>query len=101
MYGESERVLAEGLAERRRDTLIATKVWASSAAEGRRQIDHGLRLFGGLVDIYQIHNLASWREQLPLLEAERKKGRVRVIGATHYSANAFGGLEQGFGARFW
>ena len=92
MYGESERVLAEALDARRRDALIATKVWASSAAEGRRQIDHGLRLFGGLVDIYQIHNLASWREQLPLLEAEREKGRVRVIGATHYSASAFGEL---------
>jgi len=92
MYGESERVLAEALDARRRDALIATKVWASSAAEGRRQIDHGLRLFGGLVDIYQIHNLASWREQLPLLEGEREKGRVRVIGATHYSASAFGEL---------
>jgi len=92
MYGESERVLAEALGARRRDALIATKVWASSAAEGRRQIDHGLRLFRGLVDIYQIHNLASWREQLPLLEAEREQGRVRLIGATHYSASAFGDL---------
>jgi aryl-alcohol dehydrogenase-like predicted oxidoreductase len=92
MYGESERVLAEALDARRRDAVIATKVWASSAAEGRRQIDHGLRLFGGLVDIYQIHNLASWREQLLLLEAERDKGRVRVIGATHYSSSAFGEL---------
>ena len=92
MYGESERVLAHALASRRREAVIATKVWASSASEGRRQIDHALRLFGGLVDIYQIHNLASWREQLPLLEAERDKGRVRVIGATHYSAGAFGDL---------
>jgi aryl-alcohol dehydrogenase-like predicted oxidoreductase len=92
MYGEAERVLAKALDARRRDALIATKVWASSAAEGRRQIDHGLRLFGGLVDIYQVHNLASWREQLPLLEAEREQGRVRVIGATHYSASAFGDL---------
>jgi aryl-alcohol dehydrogenase-like predicted oxidoreductase len=92
MYGESERVLAEGIDALRRDALIATKVWATSAAEGRRQIDQGLRLFGGLVDVYQIHNLASWREQLPLLEAEREKGRVRLIGATHYSASAFGDL---------
>lgn len=92
MYGESERVLAEALGSRRPDGLIATKVWASSASEGRRQIDNGLRLFHGVVDIYQIHNLATWREQLPLLEAEREKGRVRVIGATHYSASAFGDL---------
>ena len=51
-----------------------------------------MRLFGGLVDIYQVHNLASWREQLSLLEAERANGTVRVIGATHYSPRAFGDL---------
>ena len=92
MYGASERVLADALSSRRADALVATKVWASSADEGRRQIDNGLRLFNGMVDIYQVHNLASWREQLPLLEAEREDGRVRVIGATHYSASAFGDL---------
>jgi aryl-alcohol dehydrogenase-like predicted oxidoreductase len=92
MYGESERVLGQALESRRREAIIATKVWASSANEGRHQIAHGLRLFGGVVDIYPIHNLASWREQLPLLEAERDKERVRVIGATHYSAGAFGDL---------
>lgn len=94
MYGESERVLAQAVEPRRSEALIATKVWASSAGEGRRQIEHGLRLFGGLVDIYQIHNLASWREQLPLLEAEHDKGRVRVIGATHYSSGAFDDLAR-------
>jgi aryl-alcohol dehydrogenase-like predicted oxidoreductase len=92
MYGAAERVLAQGLGARRAAALVATKVWASSAAEGRRQVDHALRLFGGRVDIYQVHNLASWRDQLPLLEAERANGRVRVIGATHYSAGAFGDL---------
>jgi len=92
MYGDAERVLALALGPRRPDVLVATKVWASSAAEGRHQIDHGLRLFGGAVDIYQVHNLAGWREQLPLLEAELAKGRVRAIGATHYSPSAFGEL---------
>jgi aryl-alcohol dehydrogenase-like predicted oxidoreductase len=92
MYGTAERVLAQGLGARRAAALVATKVWASSPAEGRRQIDHALRLFGGRVDIYQVHNLASWRDQLPLLEAERANGCVRVIGATHYSSGAFGDL---------
>ena len=94
MYGEAERVLGQALGGRRRESLIATKVWASSAAEGRRQIDRALRLFGGLIDVYQIHNLASWREQAPLLEAERDKGRVRVLGATHYNAGAFPELAE-------
>jgi len=92
MYGEAERVLAQGLGARRSDALIATKVWALSAAEGQRQIDHAVRLFGGRIDIYQVHNLASWRDQLPLLEIERANGRVRVIGATHYSVGAFAEL---------
>ena len=92
MYGEAERVLAHGLRARRAEAIVATKVWASSAAEGKRQVDHALRLFGGLVDIYQVHNLASWRDQLPLLEAERANRRVRVIGATHYSSGALGDL---------
>lgn len=92
MYGEAERVLSQGLGARRAAAIVATKVWASSAAEGKRQIDHAVRLFGGRVDIYQVHNLASWRDQLTLLEAERANGRVRVIGATHYSASAFGEL---------
>jgi aryl-alcohol dehydrogenase-like predicted oxidoreductase len=92
MYGEAERVLAQALGPRRDTAIVATKVWASSAPEGKRQIDHALRLFGGRIDIYQVHNLASWRDQLPLLEAERSNGRVRVIGATHYSAAAFGDL---------
>jgi len=92
MYGEAERVLSEGLASRRPEALIATKVWASSPSEGRRQVDRAMRLFGGRIDLYQIHNLASWRDQLPLLEAERAAGRVRVIGATHYNPSAFGEL---------
>ena len=94
MYGEAERVLAEGFAAHRDDAIVATKVWASSAAEGRRQMDNALRLFGGRVDIYQVHNLASWREQLPLLEAEQARERVRVIGATHYSPSAFDDLAR-------
>jgi len=92
MYGEAERVLSHGLDARRAEALVATKVWASSAKEGRRQIDHALRLFGGLVDLYQVHNLANWREQLSLLENERANGRVHAIGATHYNPGAFGEL---------
>jgi aryl-alcohol dehydrogenase-like predicted oxidoreductase len=92
MYGNAERVLAQALDSRRANALVATKVWASSAAEGKRQIDNALRLFGGIIDIYQVHNLASWREQLKLLQAEHANQRVRVIGATHYSSTAFGEL---------
>ena len=92
MYGEAEQVLAAALGDRRAAALVATKVWASSAAEGKRQIAHAMRLYGGRIDIYQVHNLASWRDQLPQLEAARAEGNVRVIGATHYNSRAFADL---------
>jgi aryl-alcohol dehydrogenase-like predicted oxidoreductase len=94
MYGEAERVLGMALEERRDQALVATKVWTSSAAEGRDQAERALRYFGGRVDLYQVHNLVAWRDQLRLLEALRDEGRVSAIGATHYSPSAFDELEE-------
>jgi aryl-alcohol dehydrogenase-like predicted oxidoreductase len=93
MYGNAERVLARALAGHRGTALIATKVWAPSVAEGRRQVSQALDWFGGVVDVYQIHNLVNWRAQLAVLEAARDAGQVRVVGATHYSASAFDELR--------
>ena len=94
MYGEAERVLGAGLEGRRDRALVATKVWARSENEGRRQIERALGFFGGKVDLYQVHNLVAWREHLPVLERLRDEGRVRSIGATHYSASAFTELAE-------
>ena len=94
MYGRAEEVLGDALGERRSDALLATKVWASSAALGRRQIERALGLFGGGVDLYQVHNLLSWGDQLEQLERLRDEGRVRVLGATHYSPSAFDELTE-------
>jgi diketogulonate reductase-like aldo/keto reductase len=44
------------------------------------------------VDLYQVHNLVNWRAQLDELERRRTNGVVVAIGATHYSASAFGEL---------
>ena len=93
MYGEAERVLGAALLGRRAQALIATKVWAATLREGRAQVQRALELFGGRVDLYQIHNLLNWREQLRLLEELRRQGQVVAIGATHYSASAFGELR--------
>ena len=94
MYGEAERVLSMALSGRREQAIIATKVWSRSAAEGRQQIERALRWFGGRVDIYQIHNLAAWRQHLPLLEELRAEGMIGLVGATHYSHSAFGELME-------
>jgi aryl-alcohol dehydrogenase-like predicted oxidoreductase len=88
MYGQAEHLLGEALDPDRDRALIATKVWTPSAAEGRLQIANALAWFGGRVDLYQVHNLVAWREQLAALEAARDAGQVRLIGITHYSAGA-------------
>lgn len=94
MYGQAERVLGDALAGRRETAIVATKVWARSVREGQDQIARALRFFGGRVDLYQIHNLLSWRDHLPVLEALKAAGQVTAIGATHYSASAFSELAE-------
>jgi aryl-alcohol dehydrogenase-like predicted oxidoreductase len=89
MYGAAERVLAETLGPRRKDAVIATKVWAGSGREGREQIGRALEWYGGTIDLYQIHNLEAWTTHLPYLEELRAAQRIRAIGITHYSPSAF------------
>jgi diketogulonate reductase-like aldo/keto reductase len=93
MYGRAEAILAETLGDRRDEAFVATKVWTSSAEDGRAQLDRAVAWYGR-VDLMQIHNLVAWREHLPTLERARDEGTVGMIGATHYSAAAFDELEQ-------
>jgi diketogulonate reductase-like aldo/keto reductase len=92
MYGPAEELVGQALEGRRDKAFVATKVWTHSADEGRHQAERALRFFGGHVDLYQVHNLVAWREQLDLIEALRGEGLVRYTGATHYSPSAFGEL---------
>jgi aryl-alcohol dehydrogenase-like predicted oxidoreductase len=94
MYGAAEHVLAQALGPRRRDTLIATKVWAGSAREGREQIRQALEWYGGVVDVYQIHNLEAWETHLPYLEELKAQGKIRAVGITHWSASQFGRMAK-------
>src|SRR5918992_5515469 len=91
MYGEAERVLGLTLDGRRDEALVATKVWASSGDEGRAQIDRALELYGGVVDLYQVHNLVSWRGHLPVLEALRHEEAGGGIGGTPHRPPGVGG----------
>lgn len=93
MYGEAEEVLAHALGGRRERALIATKVWTSNKAAGERQIKNALSLYGGSVDVYQVHNLVSVGHWLPVLEALKAEGKVRVVGVTHY-AHSFADLAR-------
>jgi aryl-alcohol dehydrogenase-like predicted oxidoreductase len=91
MYGRAERVLGAALEGRRDRALVATKVWAGTREEGRAQARRALGFFGGRIDLYQVHNLVSWRDQLHLLEELREEGGVAAIGATD---NGRGGFDE-------
>jgi aryl-alcohol dehydrogenase-like predicted oxidoreductase len=93
MYGEAERVLGAALQRVRERALVATKLWAFSEDEGRRQAQAALQFFGKRIDLYQIHNLVAWRTHLTLLEELKAQGLVTAIGATHYQASALGELQ--------
>jgi aryl-alcohol dehydrogenase-like predicted oxidoreductase len=91
MYTGAERSLAAALQERRAAATVATKIWAGSVEEGREQFAAQVGWFGR-IDVEQVHNLVAWREQLPWLGAERERGRVGLLGVTHYASGAFGEL---------
>jgi aryl-alcohol dehydrogenase-like predicted oxidoreductase len=94
MYGRSERVLAHAIGQIRADTTVATKIWARSIEEGRAQFEAQMELYGGRVEVEQIHNLVQTDDHLDWMEREKADGRIGVIGATHHKAARFGELEE-------
>jgi len=98
MYGGAEASLSATLERRRGEAVVATKIWSRSVEEGRAHFARQVGWFGR-VDVEQVHNLVSWQEHLPWLEAERAAGTIGRIGVTHYSPSAFGELEQALRTR--
>jgi aryl-alcohol dehydrogenase-like predicted oxidoreductase len=94
MYGAAEQLLADALDGQRDQVLIADKIWTPSPEEGVAQLSRAAEWYGGRIDLMQIHNLVAWQAHLPMLEAARAEGLVGLIGATHYSAAAFGDLAE-------
>jgi diketogulonate reductase-like aldo/keto reductase len=97
MYGRAEAVVGDLAAQDGvRDSLfLATKVWTSGQAAGVAQMEASLRHFRTRVlDLIQVHNLLDWRTHLKTLRDWKQAGRIRYLGVTHYTASAYGELEQ-------
>jgi aryl-alcohol dehydrogenase-like predicted oxidoreductase len=95
MYGAAEAVVGELLekTDSAKRAFVATKVWATGAEAGRRQIDNSFRLLRrDRIDLFQVHNLVDCDVQLAALEQLKQAGRVRYIGVTHYTRSAHADL---------
>ncbi|HBK80190.1 MAG TPA: hypothetical protein DDZ83_11070 [Nitrospinae bacterium] len=90
MYGDAERVLGLALDGGRAETLIATKVLEHSEASALASIERSFQLLRtDVIDLFQIHNLASWRLVTPVLKRLRDAGRIRFIGITEYNVSKY------------
>jgi diketogulonate reductase-like aldo/keto reductase len=85
MYGSSQAVIGYGLGKLGRPARLfsAEKVWTSSGARGREQIERSRRYWDvPRFDLVQVHNLLAWEEHLATLAAMKAAGEVRYVGIT-------------------
>ena len=91
-YGEgrSESVLGQGLAGRRNEAIVATKVFANHLApdEVIAACERSLRHLGtDYIDLYQIHwpnHDVPLEETVGALEKLKQQGKVRAIGVSNF-----------------
>ncbi len=98
--GESETLLAKALGAKRRDVVIATKVYGRmgdganqvglSRLHVMQQIEASLsRLSTDYIDLYQVHGfdaLTPLEETLRALDDLVRQGKVRYIGCSNFTA---------------
>jgi diketogulonate reductase-like aldo/keto reductase len=97
MYGSSQEVIGYGLAKLGRPSRLfsAEKVWISSGARGRAQIETSRRHWGvARFDLMQVHNLLAWQEHLPTLFAMKAAGELRYVGITTSEGRRHAEVEQ-------
>jgi len=90
MYGAAEQVAGDLAAQLgvRRKLFMATKVWSSDKAAGMRQMEESMtRLRARPIDLMQVHNMQDAALHLDTLREWKRRGAVRHIGVTHYTAD--------------
>src|SRR5690606_20940897 len=97
MYGSAEAVVGHALAilDHPPEVFAATKVWTSSAAEGREQIADSFRLWGGeRFGLMPVHNRVGWERLLPGLLEDKAAGRIGHVGITTSHGRRHDDLER-------
>jgi diketogulonate reductase-like aldo/keto reductase len=85
MYGSSQPTIGHALKKLNypKALFAAEKVWIGSVDEGAKQMEASRAHWGvPRFDLMQIHNLLSWREHLPKLQAMKAAGQLRYVGIT-------------------
>jgi diketogulonate reductase-like aldo/keto reductase len=85
MYGSSQDTIGYGLQQLGRPQALfaAEKVWISSGAKGREQIEASRAKWGvQRFDLLQVHNLLAWESHLPMLFEMKRRGELRYVGVT-------------------
>jgi diketogulonate reductase-like aldo/keto reductase len=97
MYGYSEAVIGDLLTETstRPKLFAATKIWTPLAANGRRQFEQSLKLWGiPRFDVIYIHNLLAWEAHYDYVRELKAAGRARYIGVTTSEGNKHDEMER-------
>ncbi len=97
MYGRSESVTGDLAAELglQKKLFLATKVWTTGRDAGIRQMEESFaRLRAERMELMQVHNLVDYRTHLATLRRWKEQGKVRYIGVTHYTENAYDDLAR-------
>jgi len=98
--GDSERILGKALGKRRKDVVLATKVFGRmgpgpnqvglSRGHIMQAVEDSLERLGtDYIDLYQIHGfdpLTPWEETLGALDDLVRAGKVRYIGGSNLAA---------------
>ncbi len=97
MYGSSQPVIGHALAKLGRPAALfsAEKVWVGDVSRGAAQMEAS-RSFWGVprFDLMQVHNLLSWEEHLPRLQAMKAAGRLRYVGISTSEGRRHAELER-------
>ncbi|WP_293678988.1 aldo/keto reductase [uncultured Phenylobacterium sp.] len=96
MYGRAEAAIGALAADLqlRPQLFLATKVWTRGREAGVRQMEDSRRLLQApVIDLMQVHNLLDLEAHMPTLAAWKAEGRIRYVGATHYTESGYDALE--------